>query len=396
MRLNERFLSTLLFACAISLGAPIALAYAQEPGIALSIESEQNISTLSTPGGPGHAATIVQTSSGAVLAAWWSGPERASETDIWMSRFSNGTWSAPYRVFDGEEVARDYTCENCMLFHPKNGQLMLFVLVGGPAYKKPGDSNIYYHNLRGYLKTSTNDGQTWSAPRPLGSAPELVGGHLIGPTKNPPIQLSDGTILVPSSNEYGLLESRQWEKFTFHFEKSIDGGATWSLVHVCPDPPDQNMFPIQPGVLRLGASNLMALGRNQSNKSRDVPTVTSSDNGQTWTVPSYLTNLKAHKAGICPLTLSNGTHVCFVNKYPNATERGTLDLMVSDDGINWRFGITVNPESDGYEAHYPQAVQTADGKLHVVYTYNIKPNPGVIRHAIIKTGIAPKQGGKGR
>ena len=385
--LSKRLLVVIFTGLLLLASSEVLTVYAREHKLALSIESEQDISTLATPGGPGHGATIAQTTAGAVLAAWWSGPERAPETDIWMSCFDTGTWSAPYRVFDGDEVDKDYTCENCMLFQPKNGPLMLFVLAGGPAYKKPDDTAIYYHNLRGHLKTSTDDGQTWSAPRALGAAPGLVGGNLIGPTKNPPIQLSDGTILVPSSNEYGLLQSRQWEKFTYHFEKSADGGATWSLAHVCPDPPDQNMMPIQPGILRLGGTKLMALGRNQSDKSREVPTVTSSDNGQTWTVPSYMTNLKAHKSGICPLTLSDGTHVCFVNRYPGNSERDELDLMVSTDGTNWSFGINVQG-TDGMDAHYPQAVQTADGKLHVVYSYNIHNQQGIIRHAIIRTGIA--------
>lgn len=35
----------------------------------------------------------------------------------------------------------------------------------------------------------------------------------------------------------------------------------------------------------------------------------------------------------------------------------------------------------------PIAVQTADGKLHVVYTYGVHNKPGIIRHAVIQTGI---------
>ena len=33
------------------------------------------------------------------------------------------------------------------------------------------------------------------------------------------------------------------------------------------------------------------------------------------------------------------------------------------------------------------AVQTEDGKLHIVYSYGVHNKPGIIRHAVIQTGI---------
>ena len=66
--------------------APLHAAVKQptKPGLALKLESERDITSLTMAGEPGHAATIAQTTSGAILAAWWSGMERAPETDIWM------------------------------------------------------------------------------------------------------------------------------------------------------------------------------------------------------------------------------------------------------------------------------------------------------------------------
>jgi predicted neuraminidase len=364
---------------------------ALKPGLALNLESERDITSLTMPGGPGHAATIAQTTSGAILAAWWSGMERAPETDIWMSRYDpdQAAWTAPYRVFDGDEVAKGFTCENCMLFQPRNGPVMLFVLVGGAAYKKPGDNTIYYHNLRGYLKTSSDDGRTWSPPKALGDSADVAGGHLIGPTKNAPIQLDDGTILVGSSSEYGLLESRSWGAITYHFEKSTDHGETWQFVFKCAKAANlAASHTMQPGFLHLGDGRLMALGRdNTTARGRDqVPFAASADNGQTWSPVTKSPNLKHNKTGICPLTLSDGTHACLVNRYPGSSERDELDLMVSADGIHWSLGINVQG-TDGKDAHYPQAVQTADGKLHVVYSYGVHNKPGIIRHAVIQTGI---------
>ena len=144
---------------------------------------------------------------------------------------------------------------------------------------------------------------------------------------------------------------------------------------------------MQPGFLRLGGGRLMALGRdNTGARGREsVPLASSGDNGQTWSPVTKSPNLKHNKSGICPLTLSDGTHVCLVNRYPGSSERDELDLMVSTDGIQWSLGINIQG-TDGLDAHYPQAVQTADGKLHVVYTYGVHNKPGIIRHAIIGTG----------
>ena len=77
MNLPKALITALLLAPLAALHA----AYKQptKPALALKIESERDITSLTMPGGPGHAATIAQTTSGVILAAWWSGVERAPE-----------------------------------------------------------------------------------------------------------------------------------------------------------------------------------------------------------------------------------------------------------------------------------------------------------------------------
>jgi predicted neuraminidase len=66
------------------------------------------------------------------------------------------------------------------LFQVPNGALLLFYKTG---------------KWWAYVKRSVDDGVTWSKP-------ERLYNGLIGPVKNKPVLLSDGSILSPTSTEY--------------------------------------------------------------------------------------------------------------------------------------------------------------------------------------------------
>jgi hypothetical protein len=142
-------------------------------------------------------------------------------------------------------------------------------------------------------------------------------------------------------------------------------------------------MPSSPASCAWAAANYC---RNEG-KGSETPCATSSDNGNTWTGITGVAALKQTHAGICPRTLSDGSHICILN--PSTDWRNRLDLMTSTDGVSWSLALTLNPSEDGYMAHYPQAVQTADGKLHVVFSYGMKDdrNTHTIRHMILNTGL---------
>ncbi len=332
------------------------------------IESEANIfEEESGPWTGGHAATIAQTADGTIIAGWRRDVDLVPNNVAWAANYENGSWSVPRVLAMGSETGDDYTLENVMLFQPQGGPLMLFYYTGPrPSFDRQ-DMWKEAKNTWGIIRTSTDDGLTWSTPRPLGNDPRITGGKLCGPTKNPPIQTPDGTILIPSSNEPGTKENERGAKtLTWHFEKSTDMGKTWSLVQVLEN---SGFRTIQPGILLLGGSRLMALGRNEG-RGWDTPMATSDDWGETWSDITSLGDLQQSHSGVAPLTLKDGSHICIINKA--ITRRGRardqLDLMVSDDGYNWKLGLTLNPDGDGKVANYPQAIQASDGKVHVVFT----------------------------
>ena len=123
-----------------------------------------------------HASTIVETSRG-FAAAWFGGTEEsANDVGIWLSHWENGSWSPAVRVASGKlPDGSPCACWNPVLFKPKDGPLLLF-------YKVGVDEPLWW----GEVIASNDEGKSWGPPKRL---PE----GLLGPIKNKPVQLADGT-----------------------------------------------------------------------------------------------------------------------------------------------------------------------------------------------------------
>jgi predicted neuraminidase len=286
-----------------------------------------------------HASTLVETKEG-ILAAWFGGSrEGASDVGIWMSREASGAWTPPLLVATGEQPdGTRYPCWNPVLFQPRDGPLMLFYKVG------PSPATWW-----GMMRTSSDEGRSWSAARRL---PEGV----LGPIKNKPVQLADGTILSGSSTE----STDQPSRWRVHFELSTDGGRTWSISR----PPDtaEAIDAIQPSLLVHPRGRLEAVGRTRSER---VFETWSDDNGRSWR-PLALGVLPNPNSGVDALTLRDGRQLIVYNH----TSRGRtpLNVAISDDGQQWRAAVVL--ESEPGEFSYPAVIQSRDGLVHITYTWN--------------------------
>ena len=298
-----------------------------------------------------HAATLVQTPSG-LVAAWFGGKqERDPGVGIWISRQRAGQWSAPVEVANG--VQADGTrvpTWNPVLFRSHGGKLMLF-------YKAGPDPQHWW----GMLKTSDDDGAHWSAPRRL---PDGV----LGPIKNKPVQLADGTIVSPSSTE--------GEHWAVHFERSTDDGASWQFV--APPMGEQPIEAIQPSLLLHRDGSLQAVGRSKQDK---IFSTWSRDGGRHWS-PLRLLDLPNPNSGIDAVVLADGRSLIVYNPTLHGAQwwdgRGQLSIAVSNDGEHWRKVLDLE-DTPGAEFSYPAVIQTTDGLVHVVYTWKRQR----IRHIVI-------------
>src|SRR3712207_4851830 len=74
-----------------------------------------------------HASTIVETTAGNLVAAWFGGThERHPDVGIWVARQENGRWLPAVEVANGvQPTGPRMPTWNPVLFQPKNGPLVL-------------------------------------------------------------------------------------------------------------------------------------------------------------------------------------------------------------------------------------------------------------------------------
>jgi len=308
-----------------------------------------------------HASTIVETREG-LAAAWFGGTrEGAADVGIWVSRRlgslprrspepAEAGWTAPIEVATGVQPdGTRHPCWNPVLFQMPDASLALFYKVG------PSPQTWW-----GMMRTSRDDGHTWSEAVRLPDA-------ILGPIKNKPVRFADGVILAPSSTESPDRPSR-WR---VHFERSVDGGRTWTTSSAGGLADSHDIDAIQPSILIHPGGRLEAVGRTRSGR---VFETWSADAGKTWT-PMTLAALPNPNSGIDAVTLRDGRQLIVYNH----TDRGRspLNVALSLDGKAWQAALVL--ESEPGEYSYPAVIQTSDGLVHITYTWQRQR----IKHVVV-------------
>lgn len=350
-----------------------------------------------------HATTIVELPNGDMLAAYFAGTyEGHPDVCVYMSRRRAGhtEWDRPQLLVSGirtewtesafsyDEPAPDANpddisdfvkntrkrkaCYNPVLYHAPNGDLVLDYKLGA-----------FVQDWTGWEVRSTDNGYTWSDPRPLQTDPALHQVQL-GPIKNKPVLVDCPTaeggkrILAGSSTETG----GDWK---FHFELSDDGGRTWQMVY----PEKDTLQCIQPSILfvkqevpvaqpktkkRSKAKGLAvqtqtveclkAIGRTRHGQ---LAQCYSYDGGTTWGEVT-LSDMPNNNSGTDALTLRDGRHVIVYNDSNVEGRRTPLSVAISDDAEHWTKVCDLETDDLG-EYSYPCVIQASDGRLWVLYTW---------------------------
>ena len=301
-----------------------------------------------------HASTIVELGDGRIMAAWFGGEfEGHSKVSIWSSVYKNHRWSRPLELADGRvKDTVQHACWNPVLIRTTSKELFLYYKVG------PSPREWW-----GMMKSSKDEGKSWSMATRLPSA-------MLGPIKNKPFQLKDGTILHPSSTE-----SKEDNRWKIHVEKTDKHSQGWTKIEVNCD----TFEVIQPALLTYADGSLQLLSRSRQNA---IIQTRSSDSGKSWS-PLSKTSVVNPNSGIDAVTLNTGLQVLIYNPGVKGKEwfngRNQLRVAVSRNGDHWIDVYELENQDTG-EYSYPSVIQSADGLIHIMYTYDRKN----MKHVILR------------
>jgi len=292
-----------------------------------------------------HASTLLETSNGDILAAWFGGTQEGNkDVKIWTSINQNGKWSYPVEFANGNfGTEGTFPLWNPVFFKNSEDKIFLF-------YKAGPNPRDWW----GMYKTSADQGKTWS------DAVRLPDG-ILGPIKNKPIQLIDGTILSPSSTETG----GNWK---VHIERSSDQGKSWQKI---PVDPETEFEVIQPSILTYPNGQLQILCRS---KQGNVIESWSDDRGISWSKMKHTTLLNPN-SGTDAVSLKNGIQLIVYNPLIPGEEwfngRFKLNIAQTLNGRIWK-DIMILEDGTKEEFSYPAIIQTMDGRVHIAYTFDRK------------------------
>ncbi|MFV0378155.1 MAG: exo-alpha-sialidase, partial [Mangrovibacterium sp.] len=264
-----------------------------------------------------HSATMAETADGTLVAAWFGGThERHPDVGIWVSRHENGQWTESVEVANGvQNDTLRYPTWNPVLFQLPGKDLLLFYKIG------PSPSQWW-----GMMMRSSDGGRSWSQP-------EKLPDGILGPIKNKPELLADGTLICPTSAE----GEGGWRTY---FEFTKDEGRSWEKSDYIND--GKMYLAIQPAILKHPDGSLQTLVRTRN---AVIATAYSKDEGRSWGLmqPSGLPN---NNSGIDAVTLQDGRHVVVYNhvKTPMNASKGhrtPLNVAVSEDGKHWEAALVL-------------------------------------------------------
>jgi predicted neuraminidase len=303
-----------------------------------------------TPTGPyKHPSCIEALDNGDLVLVYYGGEgEYAGGTAIFMSRKPAGAskWTAPV------QIARDpfYALGNGVIWQAPDKTVWLFYVV------RFGD---YWSTSRIAARISLDRGATWSDPSLL----RLDEGWMV---RGKPIVLASGNYILPIYHETGT-------------DREIVPAVTTSLFLIY-DPSTKKWTPsgrirsrlgnLQPSPVETSPGHLLAFCRRGGGyggqKDGWLVRSESTDGGMTWTAGRD-SEFPNPNSAIELLRLRSGKLLLIYND--SFSDRTPLTAAVSSDGgRTWPVKRNLVTGKDSFA--YPTAVQTKDGRIHLVFTSN--------------------------
>jgi predicted neuraminidase len=321
------------------IGKPLPKRPSADPYGAIDFSSELIFEKI--PGYPvHHCSSITEAPNGDLLVSWYGGSYESSDDQVlFLSRRKKGvrSWSQP----EGLVRSPGKPPGNAILFTDRKNRI--WMVWGRMEGTQPMLRGTGWDACRLFYRTSNDSGVSWTKDQPfyhdtLGWLP-----------RNLPIFVSDGTLVLPLSDEL----NGHGVDLSF-FLASKDNGTTWTRSGMMRGGE-------QPTFIERGDGSLLAYLRVRPN----IVASESHDSGKTWTEPRA-TQWKNPDSGISMRRLKNGHVLLVFNNQDNS--RTPLHISRSlDDGRTWSKPLEL--ETNPGEYSYPSILEMSDGKIHIIYTF---------------------------
>jgi predicted neuraminidase len=329
------------------------------------VRAELAIEPVFGPADPGgrykHPAAIEELANGDLYIVFYGGQgEYEGDTAVYGSRLAKGAtkWTPPQPIADTPGRSDG----NGVIWQQPGGPLWLFYVVRyGDTWS---DSVIKY-------KVSSDQGETWSDSDLL----TFERGMMV---RSQPIELPDGDILLPIYHETGNDTEVVGAESSSLFARYDNETKSWSFT----DKIHSRLGNIQPSVVALDDNRLLAFCRRGGGygplADGYIVRTESHDGGRTWT-PGADTEYPNPNAAIDLIKLANG-HLALIYNDSFEGERMPLTMRISTDGGKTWPTARELVNKPGDDAAYPYIIQTANGKIHGVYTSQER---SVVNHFIL-------------
>ena len=353
-----------------------------------------------------HASSLVELPNGDLLACWFqgSGERTADDVRIMGARLVKGAsaWSSPFLMADTPGFP---DCNPVLYLDAKERVWLMWIVVRANRwetsvlkyrrsidYLNPGPPNWNWQDIillkpgndfpervaNGFQATGFDESMWAEYARPYDqliteAAKDPVKRREGWMTRNHPVKLSSGRLLLPLYNDgynMGLAAL------------SDDEGETWHA-----SGPMVGIAGIQPSVVERKNGDLVAYLRETGRPPFRVQQSISNDQGETWSALQE-TEIPNPSASLQVLRLKHTEGwVMVFNDSDERREKLSIALSLNE-GITWDYKRVISKRSDG---SYPSMIETHDGWIHVSCSVKSENGKGIAHYRIHPQWLLNKQ-----
>ncbi|MBZ4190882.1 sialidase family protein [Niabella beijingensis] len=321
-----------------------------------------------------HPADLIRLQNGELLLFTREATEHfANDGDIVMLRSKDDgkTWGGRQVVSAVKDLDEREGCG----IQLKDGTIVLGVFYND-LYKADGIYNwdgkeklpeLNRPRLGAHIITSTDNGNTWSAPHFI-DLKDMPFKGLEGPT-DAPVELPDGSMVMGVIG-YGI--DGDSKNIGSVLIRSADKGKHWKYVStIAGDPGGTHKGFVEPGIVRTRSGRIIAALRNGATEGAIYMTY-SDDNGKTW-VPVWKTDMIGHPVDLVELKDGRIMATYGIREGRHTQPGGIRACFSSDNGRTWDIATEVQIRNDfiNWDVGYPESLELKDGKVLTVYYFNL-------------------------